>query len=67
MHLPAPLPERLAQRGRVLAELARVLPPDAIVAREEDLTVYESDGLSAYRSRPMVVVLPARRRRWRPR
>jgi glycolate oxidase len=58
MLLPAPQPERLAQRGRVLAELARVLPPDAIVSRDDDLTVYESDGLSAYRSRPMIAVLP---------
>jgi glycolate oxidase len=58
MLLPAPLPERLAQRGRVLAELARVLPKDAIVSRADDLTVYESDGLSAYRSRPMIAVLP---------
>ena len=58
MHLPAPLPERLAQRERVLAELGRVLPQDTIVSRAEDLTVYESDGLSAYRSRPMVVLLP---------
>ena len=58
MHLPDPLPERLAQRGRALAELSRVLPEDAIVSRDDDLTVYESDGLSAYRSRPMLVLLP---------
>jgi glycolate oxidase len=58
MHLADPSPERLAQRNQVLAELRRVLPADAVIARDADLTVYESDGVSAYRSKPMVVVLP---------
>ncbi len=58
MLLPEPLPERLAKRAQVIAELSRVLPADAVVARDEDLVVYESDGLGAYRQRPMVVILP---------
>ena len=58
MLLPAPLPERLAKRAQVIAALGRVLPRDAVVTREEDLTVYESDGVSAFRQVPMVVVLP---------
>src|SRR5262245_21240730 len=42
----------------VLAALARVLPPHALLARLEDTTPYECDGLTAYRTRPRAVALP---------
>jgi glycolate oxidase len=58
MHLPEPIAARLAQRDQVLKELGRILPQDVIVSRDEDLTVYESDAVSAYRSKPMIVLLP---------
>jgi len=42
-----------------LARLRRLLPPDNVLFEREDLVPYESDGLSAYRNTPDVVVLPA--------
>jgi glycolate oxidase len=58
MLFPEPLPERLAKRGAVVADLERVLPKGAVLAGAEDLLAYESDGLSAYRQTPMIVALP---------
>ncbi|MEO0490005.1 MAG: FAD-binding protein, partial [Cyanobacteria bacterium J06659_2] len=36
------------------AELGR----DSVIQRQEELLVYECDGLTSYRQRPAVVVLP---------
>jgi glycolate oxidase len=47
-----------ARRAEVVAALAQVLPAHCILHRGEDTTPYECDGLTAYRARPMVVVLP---------
>ena len=44
-------------RGRLLAELARVLPRTALLSDAEDLRPYECDGLAAYRRLPLAVVL----------
>nr|MBL8456529.1 FAD-binding protein [Zoogloeaceae bacterium] len=45
-------------QAEVVAALAAVLPPHAILFRREDTTPYECDGLSAYRALPLVVALP---------
>ena len=45
-------------RAALLADLARVLPPAALLSAEEDLKPYECDGLSAYRQVPLAVALP---------
>jgi glycolate oxidase len=58
MHLPSPDPARLAKRGEVVKALLAELPADAVIRAAEDLSAYECDGLSAYRQRPMVVVMP---------
>ncbi len=42
----------------LLRELAGVLPAANVLSRPSELLPYECDGLSAYRQRPMVVVLP---------
>jgi glycolate oxidase len=59
MNAPIETPDRAARRAEVVAALARVLPPDAILSRREDTVPYECDGLTAYRATPLVVVLPA--------
>jgi len=46
-------------RERLLARLARVLPPERLIASQESMRPYESDGLAAYRSLPAAVALPA--------
>ena len=45
-------------RAALLAELARILPADALLVVNEDVKPYECDGLSAYRQVPMAVALP---------
>lgn len=42
----------------VLAELRRILPPEALLESREQLRPYECDGLSAYRQLPLAVVAP---------
>ncbi|MFP5411217.1 MAG: FAD-binding protein, partial [Gammaproteobacteria bacterium] len=41
-----------------VSRLRGVLPPHAVLVEREDLVPFESDGLSAYRNVPDVVVLP---------
>jgi glycolate oxidase len=41
-----------------LSQLRRCLPPHTVLHAREDLVPFESDGLSAYRNTPDVVVLP---------
>jgi glycolate oxidase len=45
----------------LLGELARILPPPAILAGREDTAPYECDGLTAFRESPLCVVLPETR------
>ncbi|MFN0183307.1 MAG: FAD-linked oxidase C-terminal domain-containing protein [Aquabacterium sp.] len=47
-----------AQRQRVVAALAPLLPPHALLYRSEDTVPYECDGLTAYRALPLAVALP---------
>src|SRR5690606_32263807 len=43
-----------------LAELREQLPDMEVLSTQEDLKPYECDGLSAYTTTPMLVVLPER-------
>jgi len=49
---------RAERQGAVVRALEEELPPDALLWQAEDTTPYECDGLTAYRERPLVVVLP---------
>jgi glycolate oxidase len=53
-----PLPSRAQRQAEVVAALRDVLPGGAILFRHEDTVPYECDALTAYRTSPMVVVLP---------
>ena len=48
----------LARRADIVAGLKRIVPGEGVIASEEAMRPYESDGLTAYRALPMVVVLP---------
>jgi glycolate oxidase len=50
--------ERDQRQRAIVAALAEVLPPHALLWRGEDTTPYECDGLTAYRQTPLVVALP---------
>ncbi len=57
--LSADLGTGAAQRQReIVAALTEVLPRAAILFRSEDTSPFECDALTAYRTSPMVVVLP---------
>jgi len=59
MQLPEPVAERLQRKPQVVKALVKRLGADAVLHEDADLIVYESDGVPAYRQRPMAVVLPA--------
>ena len=42
----------------VLQRLAAIMPPGRLLERPEHLAAYESDGLTAFRARPIAVVIP---------
>ena len=48
----------LARRAEIVAALRRIVPGEGVIASEEAMRPFESDGLTAYRQVPMVVVLP---------
>jgi glycolate oxidase len=48
----------LARRAEIVAALKRLVPGEGVIASEQAMRPYESDGLTAYRQLPMVVVLP---------
>ena len=55
----APAPARPAVAQATLVDTLRtLLPPHALLWRNEDTTPYECDGLTAYRERPLAVALP---------
>ena len=60
MSLKMPIPDRavLAQRPQIVAALRAIVPGEGVIDHEDGLRPYESDGLTAYRQPPMVVVLP---------
>ena len=46
-------------RAELLTQLARCVPAEAILSQPEDMRPFETDGLTAYRQIPYVVVLPS--------
>ena len=50
--------ERADRQALVVRSLQPVVPAHALLWTNEDTTAYECDGLTAYRQRPLVVVLP---------
>ncbi|GBD42624.1 putative FAD-linked oxidoreductase [bacterium HR40] len=61
MRLPEPDERILAARTRIVAELRRIVPGEGVIDDPSELAAYECDGLTAYRNRPLAVVLPETR------
>src|ERR1700716_150064 len=55
--MPAPDQPVLPRRDRIVAGLRAIVPGEGEIAAEREMRPYESDGLTAYRQLPMVVVL----------
>ncbi|GAN80860.1 FAD-linked oxidase C-terminal domain-containing protein [Acidocella aminolytica] len=60
MSLKMPLPDQrvLARRDEIITTLRRIVPGEGVIDQPHELRPFESDGLTAYRQPPMVVVLP---------
>jgi glycolate oxidase len=56
--LPTPDAAILARRERIVADLAGFVAAGNVVADDVRLAAYETDALTAYRQRPLAVVLP---------
>src|SRR5690242_9931343 len=58
MKMPEADSEVLARRERIVTALRAIVPGEGVINTEREMRPYESDGLTAYRQLPMVVVLP---------
>jgi glycolate oxidase len=58
MRQPDPKADILAHRAELVAGLLHLLPARAVIQDKISIKPYETDGLSAYRQTPLVVVLP---------
>src|ERR1700743_2500493 len=58
MLMPEPDQAILAKRAAVIDGLKRIVPGEGVITAQDALRAYESDALTAYRQRPMAVVLP---------
>ncbi len=58
MRMPEPDRAMIARRDQIVASLAAIVPGEGVIAGHDGLRAYESDALTAYRQRPLAVVLP---------
>ena len=58
MKMPVPDEKILARRLKIVQALGQIVPGEGVIDSESERRVYESDGLTAYRALPLVVVLP---------
>ena len=56
--MPEPDQAVLARRAEIVAALNAIVPGEGVISNEREMRPYESDGLTAYRQLPFVVVLP---------
>ena len=56
--MPQPNQATLARREEIVGALRQIVPGEGVIDHPDGLRPYESDGLTAYRQPPMVVVLP---------
>ena len=59
MEMPLPDAAIVARREEIAAALRRIVPGEGVIVSEPERRAYESDGLTAYRQSPLVVVLPS--------
>src|SRR6201989_1135592 len=55
--MPPPDQAVLARRERIVAALRAIVRGEGVISAEREMRPYETDGLTAYRQLPMVVVL----------
>lgn len=58
IEMPEPDWSVLQKRDAIVAALRKIVPGEGVISEIAELRPYESDGLTAYRQPPMLVVLP---------
>jgi glycolate oxidase len=58
LKMPETDKEVMAHRVEIAAALREIVPGEGVITEEAERRAYESDGLTAYRQLPMIVVLP---------
>ena len=56
--LPVPDQDAICRRGEIAAALRTIVPGEGVIETPVEMRAYETDGLTAYRQLPLVVVLP---------
>ncbi len=56
--MPVPDSAVLAKRDAIAAALRAIVPGEGVIAQPIEMRAFETDGLTAYRQMPLVVVLP---------
>ena len=56
--MPIPDAEAIARRAEIAAALRQIVPGEGVIETPAEMRAYETDGLTAYRQMPLVVVLP---------
>jgi glycolate dehydrogenase FAD-linked subunit len=59
MEMPEPDQAVIARRAEIAAALRRIVPGEGVIVAEPERRAFETDGLTAYRQPPLVVVLPS--------
>jgi glycolate dehydrogenase FAD-linked subunit len=59
MEMPVPDAATIARRDEIAAALRKIVPGEGVITSEPLRRAYESDGLTAYRQPPLIVVLPS--------
>ena len=59
MRMPDPDKALIARRAEFLAALRAIVPGEGVIAAASELAAYDCDGLTAYRTLPLAVVLPS--------
>ncbi len=58
MRMPKPDQQTLSRRNEISHALSAIVPGEGVITDPDALRIYDSDGLTAYRQPPMLVVLP---------
>jgi len=59
MRMPEPDAGVIERRAEIAAALREIVPGEGVIVDEDERRAYESDGLTAYRTPPLLVVLPS--------
>ncbi len=58
MEMPEPDRAVIDAKADIVAALRAIVPGEGVIVDEDELRAYETDGLTAYKQLPMIVVLP---------